>query len=263
MNERGYAVITGATSGIGEAFATRLADDGYDLLITGRRRAVIDEMAARLRFKYGATVRVVLAELSDARDLERLKAELEKIENIAILINNAGSGSKSGFLESDYSIHARMIASHITAVAGLVHAVAPKMVANGRGAIINVSSLMAFFPYGSSEIYGATKAFINIFSEALHINMRAHNVKIQVLCPGLTRTDFHARLQIDSKKLVNRAIVRWMKADDVARISLRSLKKKKVTIIPGLLNKIVYLLLRLVPKRLYYPLAARVRKSSW
>ncbi len=260
MKEKRVAVVTGATSGIGAAFARRLAGSGYDLVITGRREQVIHSLAAEIREAHSVGVTVVLVELAEKRDVEKLVRVIDGCDAVEVLVNNAGFGHRLGFFEDDFAGQARMIAVHNQVAALLVHAVVPAMKRRGRGAIINVSSLMAFFPLPGSEIYSSTKAFLKMFSESLALTLHGQNIRVQALCPGLTRTDFHERIDLDSRWLRNRGLLRWMHPDRVARISLRALEGKRVVVIPGILNRLLVCVIRLIPGRVYRFFAARITK---
>ncbi|MEA3560167.1 MAG: SDR family oxidoreductase [Candidatus Omnitrophota bacterium] len=261
MNNKKYALITGATSGIGAAFAAHLAQSGYNLIITGRREKIIQKVAGEIKTNYKVDVRVILADFSMKNDLDRLTAYLNEIDNIEILVNNAGFGNRKLFFDDDFNNQEKMLKVHINAVVRLTRRIVPKMIKNGKGIIINVSSLAAFLPSSTTGIYCATKAFINTFSESMHIILKDKNIKVQALCPGFTRTDFHQKLDIGRSMLKNKGIIRWMAADDVVKISLAALKKRKVIVIPGFFNKLIKLLITLLPKNLYYKSASLILKK--
>ncbi|MEA3328973.1 MAG: SDR family oxidoreductase [Candidatus Omnitrophota bacterium] len=261
MSSKKYALITGATSGIGASFARLLAQSGYNLIITGRREKIIQKVADELKANYRIDVQVILADFSQENDLDCLVMYLNKIDNIEILINNAGFGSRKIFFEDNFNNQEIMLKVHINAAVRLTHTIVPKMIKNGKGIIINVSSLAAFLPSSTTGLYCATKAFINSFSESMHLILKSKNIKVQALCPGFTKTDFHQKLDIGQSKLKNRGIIRWMAADEVVKISLSSLKKGKVIVIPGFFNKLIKLLITILPKNVYYKLASLESKK--
>jgi hypothetical protein len=259
---RPLAVITGATSGIGAAFAKRLGSDGYDLVVTGRRKAVLRALATEIRDAHGVQVTELVAELTDADDVQRLVAYVESHPEIRVLVNNAGFGSRHGLLEGEYQEHEAMLDVHVGVPMRLCRAALPTMVAAGRGAVINVSSLASFFSLPDGATYAATKAALRILSEGLYMTVATHGVRVQALCPGFVYTDFHRRLGISDEERKSRGILRWMHADQVVSVSLRCLSKGKVVCVPGFLNRVVRYAGSLVPRSLYYRLSSRIRHAT-
>jgi short-subunit dehydrogenase len=262
QRHRGLACITGATSGIGEAFARRFASDGYNLVITGRRREKIQTLAKEISDKYGINVDVEIAELSDSTTLQTLANKLGEIKNLEILVNNAGFSVKEFFHGENFSIQEKMLKVHCLATMKLTHSVLSNMIANRRGAIINVSSLSAFSPFLTNAIYAATKRFVLMFSESLHLELKKTGVKVQALCPGITRTDFHERMGYDRKKVYKKkGLMKAMSAEEVVDISLKCLKKDRVVCIPGFHNRFITVLLKILPRSLTYRMALKVKKK--
>ncbi len=259
---RPVAVITGATSGIGAAFARRLARDGYDLVVIGRRQPVLDALAADIREAHGVGVTVLVAELSEADQVDRLAAYIDAHPEIELLVNNAGFGSEYGLLDGAYEVHEAMLDVHVRVPMRLCRAALPAMVARGRGAVINVSSLASFFPLPDGAVYAATKAALRILSEGLFMTVGRHGVRVQALCPGFVYTDFHRRIGIPDQERKNRGLLRWMHAERVVTVSLRSLDRGKVVCVPGFLNRVVRFAGSLVPRRLYYGLSSRIRHAT-
>jgi short-subunit dehydrogenase len=252
MNPKPLALITGATSGIGKSFAEKLAAQGHDLVITGRRKLIIDQFAGELRSRHGVEVRVVIADFTDAKDLDGLIALVKALPRLDILINNAGFGHKNVFVEESLENISNMIQVHAMATVQLTHAALPKMIAAKKGAIIIVSSMAAFLPLPGSEIYSATKSFLNGFSKSLSLSVRRHGIKVQALCPGFTRTDFHSKLDWDPSLLKNTGPVRWMSSNDVVKESLKALKNcNRVVVVPGFLNRVVQGIVYVMPWRVY------------
>ncbi len=251
--KRNIAIITGATSGIGKSFAEQLAAKNIDLYILGRREQLLHSLAEDLKKRYAINVTVIIGDLSQRSFVDELCEKFDTLSNIEYLINNAGYGNRDSFFNEAYESQEKMLEVHIYALTKLVHVVGNKMREQLFGNIINTSSLASFFPIPTGEFYSSTKAFINIFSESTHIDLRNYNIHVQALCPGFTYTDFHRKLEIDDEKRKNRFLIRWMSADRVAEISLNSLKKKdKVIVIPGFTNKLLYLISKFIPKKLYY-----------
>lgn len=249
------AVVTGATSGIGRAFAEKFAEQGYDLLITGRREKLIKKFGDELEKKYGIKTTVVIADFSNHVQFSELLVAIDGLDFIGALVNNVGFGNQKNFLEDSFENQERMLKVHINSMASLTHTALKKM---GRGSyIINVSSMAAFTPAGFNHFYSASKAFVNSFSESLYVSLKGKGIRVQALCPGFTRTDFHNKLGMEDEKLVNRGLIRWMKPEEVVKKSLRAMERGKVVYIPGFLNQILYIILRFIPKRIYYKMAEK------
>lgn len=256
-SEKQIALITGATSGIGEAFGRRFGAEGYDLIITGRRQEKINRLANKLARTYNAKVEVVIAELSDPSDVDALAQRITNTKDLDILVNNAGFGTTKYFHNEDLKGQQNMVQVHVLAPMKLAHSAIPSMIARGKGVIINVASLNAFDPLPTAATYGGTKAFLSTFSEAIHMELAGTGLKVQALCPGFTRTDFHERIGIDKSKQKNVGIIRWMSPEKVVDISLKCLKKNQVICIPGLWNRILlFSLPRLLPRSLYYKIGS-------
>ena len=252
MTPKPLALITGATSGIGKSFAERLASQGYDCVITGRRKQIIEQVAGDLSARHGVEVKVVIADFSDTKDLDSLISLVKSLPRIDVLINNAGFGLKNAFVGESVENIGKMIQVHAMATALITRAALPKMIAAKKGAIINVSSMAAFLPLPGSEIYSATKSFLNGFSNSLSLSVRRYGIKVQALCPGFTRTDFHAKIDLDPAQLKDAGPVRWMSSDAVAAESLAALKKKnRVIVVPGFWNKVLHCAVRIIPWGLY------------
>jgi len=263
MNNRQTALITGATSGIGAEFARRLAADGYNLIITGRREAKIQTLADELSHSYGNDVEVFLVELSDPVQVDDF---IEKIKdrNIDLLINNAGFGTTRFFHQEPLETQEKMIAAHILSHMKIIYTILPKMIKSGNGSIINVSSSGAFLPSPKTVTYSGTKAFLVAFTESLHLELEGTGVQVQVVCPGLTRTDMHTRLGIPEKATADWGPFKWISPQEVVECSLRCLKNKKVLCLPGRMNRMQIFMRRLIPETLYYRTISNFfRKYGW
>lgn len=250
---RRSALITGATSGIGAAFARQLASEGYALILTGRREEKLRALAEELARASGVAVEIVIAELANPAEVKTLASKIKTTPDLEVLINNAGFGSQKPFHEEEIGDQEKMVSVHILTAMRLTHAALPQMLARGKGIIINVSSLAAFAPLPRGATYSATKAFLSSFSEAISMELAGTGVKVQALCPGFTRTDFHERLGIDRARLKSRGIVRWIAPERVVNASFRCLKRNRVICVPGFWNRVILLLLSgIIPRRLYY-----------
>ncbi len=255
------AFITGASSGIGAAFAERLAGQGLDLVITGRRREKLETVAAEIVTRHGVDVQVVIAELADETQLAMVAGRVAALPGLEVLVNNAGFGQEGGgFHEQDIAAHEAMLKVHTMATVRLTHAALPAMIANHRGSIINVSSVAGFVPLPNHTMYSATKAFVAVFSESLAMELRGTGVRVQALCPGWTRTDFHTRQGIDPAKVYReRGPLKAMTPRAVVDASLRCLARDEVLCVPGFNNRFLSTIPRFLPRRLLHRLLASVR----
>lgn len=234
------ALITGASSGIGEAFARELAARGYDLCITGRRSENLESIAAELREKHKVRVHIIVADLATEDGISKIETWIKETPSITLLINNAGFGARGLFVNKPSQKYVEMITVHATATMRLTSAVLPAMINAKQGAIINVSSITAYLPLAGNAVYSGTKSFLNSFTQALAFELKNTSVKVQLLAPGFTYTDFHKRP--DYAKLNTYASIPkilWMKAEDVAKISLRTLERNKLFCTPGWINKLI------------------------
>jgi len=263
MKNKPTALITGATSGIGAEYARRLASDGYNLIITGRREAKIRALADELSNAYGSDVEVILVELSDFAQVDDLIENI-KDQDIHLLVNNAGFGTIKFFSNEPFELYEKMIHVHILAHMKIIYAILPQMIENGKGTIINISSAGAFLPSPKTVVYSGTKAFLVAFTESLHMELEGTGVQVQVVCPGLTKTDMHVRLGIPEDRIINWGLFQWISPQEVVECSLRCLKKKKVLCLPGRLNKMQVFMRRLVPESLFFKTTSRsFRKYGW
>ena len=256
------ALITGASRGIGEAYAYRFAQLGYDLILTGRAEDLLQEVAFRISQQYPVEVETLTIELADDNDLERLTLKIREYEDLHVLVNNAGFGSGTYFREEDFDDVDRMIKVHVRAPLKLIHAALPGMTAKNGGIIINVSSLGGKTPFPKSSVYSATKSFIRIFSETLHLETRNSNIFVQTLCPGFTKTHFHSRLGKNGTHMEKNGFIRWMTPEQVVEISLNSLSKDKVICVPGFWNKLLWVTAGILPRRIYYRLVSGLDKKQ-
>ncbi len=221
------ALVTGASSGIGAVFARKLAALGFDLILVARRKERLERLASDL-----GRADAQVADLSIDADLRRVEERIKAVPNLEMLVNNAGFGAQGRFWEADLEAQDRMHRLHVIATLRLTHAALDVMLPRARGSIINVSSVAGFLHNPFSVSYGATKAWINSFTEALYVELKGAGspVRVQALCPGFTVSEFHDVLGID-RAVIPRSL--WMSAEDVVETSLRSLEKDKVIVIPG------------------------------
>lgn len=257
-NEK-WALITGATSGLGEAYARLLASMGYSLILTGRRKEALMPLAESLKATNYINVEVILGDLSDNKVVEQIVDGGSKVSELSFLICNAGFGNKIDFFDDTIQSQELMIEVHINATVQLCHALAPKIIKppkTAMGGIILVSSLGSFFSSPNAILYCSTKAFLNSFAKSLALALYGRGIPVQALCPGFTRTQFHSKLNIPSETLKNRGFIRWMEAEKVVLYSLKRLKLGKVIVIPGFFNRILKFVGNLLPFWLYLKIVA-------
>ncbi len=228
----GTALVTGASAGIGRAFASALAARGDDLVVVARDTARLDQLASELRGAGGVNVEVLPADLTTndgvAAVEERARARVD------LLVNNAGFGTFGKFADLPIEREAQEIALNVLALVRLTHAALPGMLERRGGGVINVSSLACYQPTPMNATYGATKAYVTSFSQALHEETRGTGVKVMVLCPGFTRTEFQARAEVDSSRVPD---FLWQSAEQVVAAALRSYDRGRAVCVPGPLNQ--------------------------
>jgi len=246
---RPVAVVTGASSGIGAAFAQELAGSGYDLILVARRRERLDELANALAETEAVNVETMVADLTRDSDVNCVAERLRAEERLEMLVNNAGFGTTGFFFEADPQGQENMHRLHVLATVILARAALGPMVRRDRGAIINVSSVAAFIPSGANVSYNSTKAWMNIFTESINLELRAisSRVRVQALCPGFTVTEFHQKLGIDRNRIFPNSGF-WMPAGKVVRDSLAALKKGDWLVVPGWRYKLLVFGLRHLPR---------------
>lgn len=235
----GTALITGASSGIGAAYARHLAALGYDLILVARREEKLRALAAALNEKHGVAVSVLAADLSQSADVVRVAQRIEQTTDLVMLINNAGFGTRGYFADVTLDRHLEMIRVHVLASVQLTHAALPGMMERGAGAIINVSSIAAFFAAPGGATYGATKIYLNTFSEAVALETRNAGIKVQALCPGFTYSEFHDTPEYDTFERSDLPDKMWMTAEAVVDESLAALWGDRVVVIPGRQNRAI------------------------
>jgi short-subunit dehydrogenase len=245
------ALITGASSGIGEAFADVFAAEGFDLVITARREDRLHAVADRLRRQHGGRVDVVATDLAQRDAPARLFEELSaRAIVVDALVNNAGYGVPGAYLASPWARHDQFLQVMVTAVAELTHRFLPGMVERGYGRIINVASLAGLTPPPAGHtLYAASKAFVIKFSEALSHEVIGRGVHVTAVCPGFTLSEFHDVTGTRDK--MNR-LPRWMWMDapTVARQGFDAVTRGTPVYVNGRLNRTIATLVRVLPESL-------------
>ncbi|BCJ71878.1 dehydrogenase [Catellatospora sp. IY07-71] len=256
---RRVALVTGATAGIGRAFAVRLAGDGWDLVLVARDEARLAEFSEALSRTYGVRAAVLAADLSTTDGCELVEERLrDSARPVDLLVNNAGLSLNTPFLRSTVEQELHLLAVNVQAVMRLTHAALPVMAARGRGDVINVSSVAGFGAAMPGSTYPASKAWVTNFSESVALSVAHQGVRVMALCPGFTRTEFHDRAGINMTKTPEWL---WLQAPQVVADGLRDLRRGRTVSVPSWKYKVLVGFMRHTPTRLLRRLArsARVR----
>ena len=241
------ALVTGASSGLGAAFARLLAERGADVIITARRKEKLDALAKELEDKHGVAVDVVALDLAEPGSPAKLWEATEGAGRaIDVLVNNAGGSVHAYFVGTPWERIARQIQLNVVSLTELTHRFAKAMVERGRGYVLNVSSIGAYTPTPSMATYSAGKAFVRDFTEALAFELRGTPVRVCSLCPGGTETEFHL---VAGQKLPKAIRSTFMSAEDCAAIGLRALFGGRRNVVSGIFNKLSVFFMRFMPRR--------------
>jgi short-subunit dehydrogenase len=253
--------VTGASSGIGEAFANVFAAEGFDLVLTARRADRLNALAERLRAQHGCRVEVIVEDLSDPFAPVRICASLEaRLVLVDVLVNNAGYGVPGAYMASPWERHGAMLQVMVVALAELTHRLLPGMIARGYGRIINVSSLAALVPAPAGHTaYAASKAFVVKFSESLAGEVAKHGIHVTALCPGFTLSEFH---DVTGTRHTVRQLPPWMWMDAaaVAREGYDAVMSGTPIHVTGRINRLIGFFGRVLPQPL---LVAIGRRTAW
>ena len=254
MPERPLALITGASMGIGEAFADALSARGYDLVLVARSGDALERVAARARAAHGVRAEVLTANLEDPAALARFADDVDaRLGAVELLVNNAGYGAH-GVFEALGARNLGQIRLNIEALVALTHRFAPAMLERGRGGIINVGSTASFQPVPYMAVYGATKAFVLSFSEALAEEFRGRGVHVLALCPGVTKTNFFRTAGGGDQA------GRARTAAQVVATALRAYDRRAAYVVDGTSNRMLAFLPRLFPRGLVAKVAGSLMK---
>lgn len=249
---RPLALVTGASAGLGEAFAEAYAARGFDLALVARRADRLEALAARLKSSHGVEVLVIPADLSlFEAHIPVLQAVANHGRHVDVLINNAGFGIPQSFTAVPWERQRDFLMTLVVSVCGLAYGVIPGMVARGRGSIINVASIAAFSPgVAGNSLYPGAKSLVVKFSQALDAEYRAKGLKITALCPGATQTEFAAQAGIQDIIDRQRRPLPTQTAAQVVAAALAGNDKGRVVVTPGLHNQIAVFLMRRLPQAL-------------
>jgi len=259
---RRTALITGASSGIGEAFAHVFAAEGFNLVLTARREDRLRAVQAQLQEKYGITVDIIAGDLSDREAPARLCATLDTRRlTIDALVNNAGYGVPGSYLSQPWSTHDAFLQVMVTAICELTYRLLPGMIERQYGRIINVASLAGLVPSPAGHtLYAASKAFMIKFSESLAHEVRRDGVLVTALCPGFTFSEFHD-VTGTREQMKRLPPWMWMSAADVARRGYDAVMAGEPIVVPGRVNATIATLVRILPEALVVGVGRRLGRS--
>lgn len=249
------ALVTGASRGIGEAIARELAARGVDLVLVARSLDDLGALADDLERTHHVTVEVLVADLLDPDDLDRVAARVDASPAIDLVVNNAGFGTAGTFHELDPDREQAEVDLNVGALVRLSREAAGTFRERGAGGIVNVSSLSAFAPAPYAATYAASKAFVTSFTEALHEELRPAGVHVSSLCPGFTRTAFHDAASMNAASIPD---VAWSSAEEVARAAVDGVLANRAVVVPGAANRAVAGATRLLPAGLVRRAAGRI-----
>jgi len=254
-----YALVTGASSGIGYEFAKLFAKDGKNLVVVARSQDKLEALKTEIENKWGTSVVVLPRDLSDPNAPQEIFSELESQNiDVDVLVNNAGFTGYGMFAETELQRELEMIQVNVISVVHLTKLFLNKMMRNKSGKILNVASLVAFVPTPLESVYSGTKSFVLNFTEALANEVKGTGVSVTCLCPGIpgvAKTSFYKRANMDN---IRAAKLPMMDAARVAKDGYIALRKGKVIALPGLLNRLVPFLVRITPRNML----ARMARAS-
>jgi hypothetical protein len=228
---KGTALITGASTGIGAIYADRLARRGYDLILVARSTEKLQQLAATLSESTGRKIETIAADLSASAELQGIERRLAEDSAITMLVNNAGLGATKSLIDSTPEELDQMITLNVTALTRLTRAVAPGMVARGHGTIINISSIVAVSPETLNGTYGGTKAYVLALTQSLHHELGGKGIRVQAVLPGALRTPFWDRAGLPVQHLPADIV---MDPEDLVDAALAGLDQGELATVPSL-----------------------------
>ena len=238
-----WAIITGASSGIGRALAFEFAAGGFNLVLIARNRAALEEVASECARRGLVDTEIVATDLSNTDALDTVISALaSESRRYEVLVNNAGFGIHGDFASTDIDQNIRLVNVQVAAALKLTRAVLPAMIARRSGHILNVASVYSFSPVPFQSVYAACKAFLLSFSRALENELKGTGVSVTLFCPGVTQTEFRSRAGIGQKRTTS-----GMTAEAAARIAYVETLRGKQIVVPGLINRLFVLLAQLLP----------------
>jgi len=250
-----WALVTGATAGIGESFSRLLAANRYNLVLVARDLPRLQERAKALEEKFGVKTHVIQADLATNEGCQKIEQYISE-NQIDVLINNAGFGTSKAFTMSTLEIEQQMMDVLVRTPMRLMHVALPLMKKRNNGVIINVSSVAGYIAGGS---YSASKSYLTVLSESLHTELAGTNVKISALCPGFTRTEFHQRGKMSMKALPN---FMWLTSDYLVEQSWKDAMKGEAVSVPGWQYKLLLFIVNVIPRSIVRKVGMNLRSKQ-
>jgi short-subunit dehydrogenase len=249
MKRGSTALVTGASAGIGKAFAEQLGAAGVDLVLVARRRDRLEQVAGEIAKSAGVRTDVIVADLAEPAAPEQILRELGS-RSVDVLINNAGYGIPERYTEVPWTRHAEFVQVMVTAMAHLTHLVLPGMLERRYGRIAQVASIAGLAPGApTNTLYAASKAFLVRFTESLSAELDGTGVHVTAVCPGFTRSEFH---EVMGTRATMSQVpeIAWQSSEDVAREGLAALERGDAVYVTGRLNRFITSALRHLPQQL-------------
>jgi short-subunit dehydrogenase len=257
MSAGKWAIITGASSGIGKALATEFAGGGFNVVLTGRKKDALSAVAAECVNRFHVQAEIVVADLGHIDSINTLVAALSaEPREYEVLVNNAGFGIHGEFVSTDIEQEMQLLNVQLAAALKLTKAVLPAMVTRRKGRILNVASVYSFAPVPMQSIYSACKAFLLSFSASLQNELKDTGVSVTVFCPGITQTEFRVRAGIADEGKAS-----GMTAEEAARVAYVETMRSKHIVVPGLVNRVFVLLSRLLPSASFVNLVSFINRQ--
>jgi len=258
--ETKWALITGASSGFGIDYAHLLAKRGYSLILTARRESELEKLSDEVRLEYQIKTKVIPADLSRLEEVDRLVRTIDEAGlEVETLINNAGFGLFGDFVDSNWQKNKQMLDLDVVSLTYLTHVYANKMRAAKRGGhILLIASIGAYQPTPTYAAYSAAKSYVLSFGEALNFELKKYGIKVSVLSPGITATEF---LKVSGQKPTLYQRFAMMQSRPVAEYGLKQMFKGVASSVPGLLNKLTLVFTKLIPRRWQARLAYSLMKN--
>jgi short-subunit dehydrogenase len=242
-----WAIVTGASSGIGRALALEFAGGGHNLLLTGRNQTALERVAEECRARFAVQTKIVAADLARPEAVDTLIEAISALPlEYHVLVNNAGFGVHGEFADTEIGREVEMVNVQLAAMLKLTKAVLPGMVARRGGRILNVGSVYSYAPVPFQSVYAACKAFLQSFSASLRNELADTGVTVTLICPGITQTEFRSRAGIVEKDTTS-----GMTAQDVAHLGFVETMRGKPVVIPGLENRLFVVVAKLLPSSMF------------
>ena len=250
-----WALVTGATAGIGESFTRLLAENNYNIVLVARDLPRLNERAAQLQTQYKVQTHVIQADLATDAGCAVVEQYIAN-NQIDVLINNAGFGINKAFTVSTIDAEQQLLDVLVRTPMRLMHVALPQMKQRNKGVVINVSSVASFIAGGT---YSAAKSYLTVLTESLHTELTGTNVKISALCPGFTRTEFHQRGRMSMKGLPS---FMWLDSDELVAKAWRDALKGEAISIPGWQYKLLVFVIQRLPRSIVRKVGMSVRRKQ-